>query len=231
MVLDRASGAILKTSGQVDALQTAKARNASTAASFSNDAPAAEEGESQGIEEFAEMIWNFVNSSGQLVQDVDEEVREHDPCCDASPPSQPPFLIVYVGTMIGRLTWVVGRVEATPTANETTGDCHSARPKVPAHSYPRYSTGLKHLLLLSFDIGTAGYNRGYIMIYNTEAQTNDIEGNGRALAPKRAQGHSPYAELGITKETQRRPLNSALYTSKPRGGTGRFGIWSLILLF
>ncbi|PNP42186.1 hypothetical protein TGAM01_v202413 [Trichoderma gamsii] len=73
MVLDRASGAILKTSGQVDALQTAKARNASTAASFSNDAPAAEEGESQGIEEFAEMIWNFVNSSGQLVQDVDEE--------------------------------------------------------------------------------------------------------------------------------------------------------------
>lgn len=73
MVLDRASGAILKTSGQVDALQTAKARNASTAASFSNDAPAAEEGESQGIEEFAEMIWNFVNGSGQLVQDVDEE--------------------------------------------------------------------------------------------------------------------------------------------------------------
>ncbi|UKZ67766.1 uncharacterized protein TrAtP1_008924 [Trichoderma atroviride] len=73
MVLDRASGAILKTSGQVDALQTAKARNASTAASFSNDAPAAEEGESQAIEEFAEMIWNFVNSSGQLVQDVDEE--------------------------------------------------------------------------------------------------------------------------------------------------------------
>ncbi|KAM0461053.1 hypothetical protein ACHAPV_000915 [Trichoderma viride] len=73
MVLDRASGAILKTSGQVDALQTAKARNASTAASFSNDAPAAEEGQSQGIEEFAEMVWNFVNSSGQLVQDVDEE--------------------------------------------------------------------------------------------------------------------------------------------------------------
>jgi hypothetical protein len=75
MVLDRASGAILKTSGQIDALQTAKSRNASTAASFSNDAPAAEEGETQGIEEFAEMIWNFVNSSGQLVQDVDEEVR------------------------------------------------------------------------------------------------------------------------------------------------------------
>lgn len=91
MVLDRASGAILKTSGQVDALQTAKARNASTAASFSNDAPAAEEGQSQGIEEFAEMVWNFVNSSGQLVQDVDEEVRTHDPCCDAPPLAAPFF--------------------------------------------------------------------------------------------------------------------------------------------
>ena len=72
--MDRATGAILKTSGQIDALQTAKSRNASTAASFSNDAPAAEEGEAQGVEEFAEMIWNFVNSSGQLVQDVDAEV-------------------------------------------------------------------------------------------------------------------------------------------------------------
>lgn len=97
MVLDRASGAILKTSGQIDALQTAKARNASTAASFSNDAPAAEEGESQGIEEFAEMIWNFVNSSGQLVQDVDGEVRAT-PCCDASPISPLFFVIAYVYT-------------------------------------------------------------------------------------------------------------------------------------
>ncbi|KAL6874900.1 hypothetical protein J3F83DRAFT_729071 [Trichoderma novae-zelandiae] len=73
IVLDRASGAILKTSGQLDALQTAKSRNASTAASFSNDAPAAEEGEAHGVEEFAQMIWNFVNSSGQLVQDLDSE--------------------------------------------------------------------------------------------------------------------------------------------------------------
>lgn len=58
----------------MDALQTAKSRNASTAASFSNDAPAAEEGEAHGVEEFALMIWTFVNSSGQLVQDVDTEV-------------------------------------------------------------------------------------------------------------------------------------------------------------
>ena len=73
-MLDRASGAILKTSGQISALRTSKSRAASTAASFSNEAPAAEQSESQGVEEFAAMIWNFVNSSGQLVQDLDDEV-------------------------------------------------------------------------------------------------------------------------------------------------------------
>lgn len=74
LVLDRASGAILKTSGDISALRTAKSRNASTAASFSNEVPAAEESESQGMEDFAAMIWNFVNSSGTLVQELDGEV-------------------------------------------------------------------------------------------------------------------------------------------------------------
>jgi dynein light chain roadblock-type len=72
-VLDRASGAILKTSGQVSALRTSKSRAASTAASFSNEAPAADQSEAQGIEEFAAMIWNFVNSTGQMVQDLDDD--------------------------------------------------------------------------------------------------------------------------------------------------------------
>ncbi|KFA60559.1 hypothetical protein S40285_07356 [Stachybotrys chlorohalonatus IBT 40285] len=73
IVIDRASGAILKTSGQLSALRTARSRTASTAASFNNEVPAAEESESKGIEEFAVMIWNFVNGSGQLVQDIDGE--------------------------------------------------------------------------------------------------------------------------------------------------------------
>ncbi|KAK5994954.1 hypothetical protein PT974_03343 [Cladobotryum mycophilum] len=73
LIIDRATGSILKTSGQLSALTTAKSRNASTAATFSNEAPVTEESETQGIEEFAQMIWNFVNGSGQLVQEVDTE--------------------------------------------------------------------------------------------------------------------------------------------------------------
>lgn len=75
IVLDRASGAVLKTSGDVSALRTAKSRDAATAASFSNEAPLAEASEAKGVEDFAAMIWNFVNNSGQLVQEVDTDVR------------------------------------------------------------------------------------------------------------------------------------------------------------
>ncbi|KAJ4310169.1 hypothetical protein N0V84_011115 [Fusarium piperis] len=73
IVLDRATGAILKTSGQVDSLKTSKTRATSTATSFSNDAPALEESETQGVEQFAAVVWNYVNSSGSLVQELDGE--------------------------------------------------------------------------------------------------------------------------------------------------------------
>ncbi|KAI9163284.1 Dynein light chain roadblock-type 1 [Paramyrothecium foliicola] len=73
IVLDRVSGAVLKTSGQISALRTTKSQTTSTAASFSNDAPTPEQSETQGIEEFAAMIWNFVKSSGGLVQELDDE--------------------------------------------------------------------------------------------------------------------------------------------------------------
>ncbi|KFH46581.1 Dynein light chain roadblock-type-like protein [Hapsidospora chrysogenum ATCC 11550] len=73
IVLDRSTGSILKTSGDMTALRTSKSRNEATAASFSNEVPAAEESESKGLEEFARMIWNYVNTSGQLVQDLDTE--------------------------------------------------------------------------------------------------------------------------------------------------------------
>ncbi|KAH7157449.1 hypothetical protein B0J13DRAFT_617543 [Dactylonectria estremocensis] len=74
IVLDRATGAILKTSGQVDALQTTKSRTTSTATSFSNEtAVAPEEGETRGVEQFAAMVWNFVNNSGSFVQELDTE--------------------------------------------------------------------------------------------------------------------------------------------------------------
>ncbi|KAG7412389.1 hypothetical protein DER46DRAFT_243445 [Fusarium sp. MPI-SDFR-AT-0072] len=73
IVLDRTTGAILKTSGQIDALQTSKTRTKSTATSFSNEAPALEESETKGVEQFAAIVWNYVNSSGSLVQELDGE--------------------------------------------------------------------------------------------------------------------------------------------------------------
>ncbi|KAG8671469.1 hypothetical protein FPOAC2_04810 [Fusarium poae] len=73
IVLDRATGAILKTSGQVDALQTSKSRTTSTATTFSNETPALEENETKGVEQFAAIVWNYVNSSENLVQELDGE--------------------------------------------------------------------------------------------------------------------------------------------------------------
>ncbi|KAF5718953.1 dynein light chain roadblock-type [Fusarium mundagurra] len=73
IILDRTTGAILKTSGQIDALQTSKTRTTSTATSFSNEGPALEESETKGVEQFAANVWNYVNSSGSLVQELDGE--------------------------------------------------------------------------------------------------------------------------------------------------------------
>ncbi|EXL94030.1 hypothetical protein NOF04DRAFT_1072937 [Fusarium oxysporum II5] len=73
IVLDRTTGAILKTSGQIDALQTSKTRTTSTATSFSNEGPALEESETKGVEQFAAIVWNYVNSSGSLIQELDGE--------------------------------------------------------------------------------------------------------------------------------------------------------------
>lgn len=75
IILDRTSGSILKTSGDVSILTTTKSRTAATAATFSNEAGAAEESETKGLEDYAAMIWNFVNNSGQMVEDIDSEVR------------------------------------------------------------------------------------------------------------------------------------------------------------
>jgi dynein light chain roadblock-type len=74
IILDRNSGAILKTSGDISALRTAKSRKESAAASFSNEVPAAEESESQGIEDFAASIWKYVKSSDGLIDELDAEV-------------------------------------------------------------------------------------------------------------------------------------------------------------
>jgi hypothetical protein len=71
IVIDRATGLILKTSGQVSALRSSKNQ---PAAPFSADPSTPQEGELQGAEDFASIVWNFVNASSTLVQELDNEV-------------------------------------------------------------------------------------------------------------------------------------------------------------
>ena len=125
LVLDRATGSILKTSGEIAALRTSKARNEATAASFSNEVPAAEESESKGLEDFAALIWNYVNSSEHLTQELDSEVRlRHD------------------GNQKGNTRAMLtpshslGRAEVATTTNEEAGDCHRAGREVSPDSHP-----------------------------------------------------------------------------------------------
>lgn len=80
IILDRASGAILKTSGQVLSIRKIKSLSSSlpaqSAGSFSGDAgvSSAASGQDQGIEELAALVWNFIGRAGSLVQELDTEV-------------------------------------------------------------------------------------------------------------------------------------------------------------
>jgi len=92
MILDRATGAILKTSGQVSAIRTTKSSQSNgangangtsgVAGSFSSDPGAASaesvsatvaSPETQGAEELAAIVWNFVGTAGGLVEELDTE--------------------------------------------------------------------------------------------------------------------------------------------------------------
>ncbi|KAK1758427.1 hypothetical protein QBC47DRAFT_358281 [Echria macrotheca] len=77
LVLDRSSGAILKTSGQVSSIRKAKQLGsplpAQPGASFAADPAAGASGQDQGAEELASMVWNFIATAGSLVQELDTE--------------------------------------------------------------------------------------------------------------------------------------------------------------
>lgn len=68
IVLDRTSGAILKTSGQILSVRVSKTDGSSVSGLAEGQT------ESQAVEELAAMVWNFVNAAGGLVQDLDSEV-------------------------------------------------------------------------------------------------------------------------------------------------------------
>lgn len=92
ILLDRSSGAILKMEGQITTIRTAvgRARNgvqtdgsaspalggsfAGDASSSSNNVDGIEPDETQGARELAGLVWNFVKTSGDLVEAIDTEV-------------------------------------------------------------------------------------------------------------------------------------------------------------
>ncbi|KAK2744504.1 hypothetical protein CKAH01_06761 [Colletotrichum kahawae] len=78
VILDRATGAILRTTGQL----SFNASALPSSGSFSGEGAAAQqqqqngEGEGdqpQGLEDFAAKVWNWVNASGTLVLDLDTD--------------------------------------------------------------------------------------------------------------------------------------------------------------
>ncbi|KAI0019898.1 hypothetical protein F4780DRAFT_400672 [Xylariomycetidae sp. FL0641] len=85
MMLDRANGAILKTSGQISVIRPAKsvANNSNntnrdslaspTAGSFSTDVNANENNETQAAQELGSMVWSFLSTAGSLVDEMDTE--------------------------------------------------------------------------------------------------------------------------------------------------------------
>lgn len=77
IALDRSSGAILKTAGQISLLRVAKIQQQQQQPQ-SDDPNAAATGatdsETQGAEELAKMVWGFVNAAGGLVEGLDDEV-------------------------------------------------------------------------------------------------------------------------------------------------------------
>ncbi|KAK4248870.1 hypothetical protein C7999DRAFT_39998 [Corynascus novoguineensis] len=74
IVLDRASGAILKTNGPVGSIRTTKPSSTPGPGSFSNNEDSGSSANhNQAAEEFASMIWNFVSTAGDLVHELDTE--------------------------------------------------------------------------------------------------------------------------------------------------------------
>ncbi|KAM0323111.1 hypothetical protein ACHAQA_008961 [Verticillium albo-atrum] len=69
VVLDRASGAILRTTGQLSTLNAA----AAALAASGQGGGAAPGGEGHGLEAFAAKVWAWVNASGSLVGELDAE--------------------------------------------------------------------------------------------------------------------------------------------------------------
>jgi dynein light chain roadblock-type len=82
LMLDRLNGAVLKTNGQIASVRPAKLSNTlnsslptSATGSFSTDMNANSNNETQAAQELASMVWSFLSAAGNLVDEMDSEVR------------------------------------------------------------------------------------------------------------------------------------------------------------
>lgn len=74
IVLDRNTGAMLKTSGQVSSIRSSRSTGAgsSLSAAAAGDEPSG----AQAVEELSALVWNFIKAAGMLVDEIDEEVSQ-----------------------------------------------------------------------------------------------------------------------------------------------------------
>ncbi|KAH7037443.1 uncharacterized protein B0I36DRAFT_359138 [Microdochium trichocladiopsis] len=85
LMLDRTTGAVLKTNGHISSIRPARkttgSQNSSanplqipSSGSFSADVvPSESESEAQAAQELASLVWNFITSAGALVDDMDSD--------------------------------------------------------------------------------------------------------------------------------------------------------------
>jgi hypothetical protein len=73
IVLDRSSGAILNTSGTLSSIRSATGSSTSVSATASEET-SSEQKEQNGMQEMAVMVWNYMNSTRELVQGLDVQV-------------------------------------------------------------------------------------------------------------------------------------------------------------
>ncbi|KAK6839689.1 dynein light chain-related protein [Apiospora arundinis] len=79
IMLDRTSGAVIKTNGQIAAIRPARSANSTTNPTTSlptptgGSSPPKSHNETQAAQELGSMVWGFLSTAGSLVQEMDTE--------------------------------------------------------------------------------------------------------------------------------------------------------------
>jgi dynein light chain roadblock-type len=76
IVMDRSSGALLSTTGNISLSRTSSVADASQSLNTTGNAvdEVSSTGNLEGLERLAAMVWRFVNAADSLVEDLEAEV-------------------------------------------------------------------------------------------------------------------------------------------------------------